>query len=93
MPSDGPSEYELERDRARTAIKRQKEAAETDRLAREERDAAVLAMLKVPGKSLGAVAADIGLSKSMVAHIERTARVTFENAEQARAFLEKHPSA
>ena len=92
MSTDGLTEYELQRDRARTAIARQKEAAEADRIAREERDAAVLAMLKVPGKSLGAVAADVGLSKSMVAHIERTARVTFENAEQARAFLERHPN-
>lgn len=93
MTADGSSDYELQRDRARAAIERQKEAAEADRIAREERDAAVLAMLKTPGKSLGAVAADVGLSKSMVAHIERTARVTFENAEQARAFLEKHPTA
>jgi uncharacterized SAM-binding protein YcdF (DUF218 family) len=26
----------------------------------------------------------------MVAYIERTARTTFENAEEARAFLEQH---
>lgn len=93
MNAKGLSEYELQRDRARAAIERQKEAAEADRIAREERDTAVLAMLKFPGKSLGAVANDIGLSKSMVAHIERTARVTFENAEQARAYLEQHPNA
>ncbi|MBN0041848.1 hypothetical protein JN535_16940 [Cellulosimicrobium cellulans] len=93
MASDSRSEYEVHRDRARAAIVRQKEAAEQDRLARVERDAEVLAMLATPGASLRSVAADVGLSKSMVAYIERTARTTFQNAEEARAYLEKHGDA
>lgn len=90
MAQDSRSEYELHRDRARAAIARQREAAEQDRLARAARDAEVLAMLAAPGASLGSVAADIGLSKSMVAYIERTARTAFENVEAARAYLEQH---
>ncbi|MGW8567824.1 hypothetical protein [Isoptericola sp. NPDC055881] len=82
--------YDRHRDRARKAIARQKEAAELEREARAARDAEVLAMLATPGASLGAVAADVGLSKSMVAYIDRTARASFDNAEQARAYLEQH---
>lgn len=93
MADDNRSQYDVHRDRARAAIARQKEAAEQDRLARVARDSAVLAMLATPGASLGSVAADIGLSKSMVAYIERTARTTFENAEEARAYLEQHRKA
>jgi hypothetical protein len=87
---DNRSQYGVHRDRARAAISRQKEAAEQERAARIARDAEVLAMLASPGASLGSVAADVGLSKSMVAYIERTARATFENAEEARAYLEQH---
>lgn len=93
MASDSRSDYEAHRDRARAAIARQKEAAELDRLARAERDVEVLAMLAAPGASLGSVAADVGLSKSMVAYIERTARTTFENSEAARAYLKRHGEA
>jgi len=50
-------------------------------------------MLAMPGTSLGSIAADLGLSKSMVAYIERTARAGFENAAQARIYLEQHPEA
>ncbi len=50
-------------------------------------------MLAAPGASLGSVAADVGLSKSMVAYIERTARASFDNAEQARAYLAEHAEA
>ncbi len=82
--------YDLHRDRARKAIARQKEAAEREREARAVRDAEVLAMLATPGASLGVVATDIGLSKSMVAYIDRTARANFDNAERARAYLEQH---
>jgi len=81
--------YDLHRDRARKAIARQKDAAAREREARDARDAEVLAMLAAPGASLGTVAADVGLSKSMVAYIDRTARASFDNAEQARAFLEE----
>lgn len=91
--ADSRSEYEAHRDRARGAIARQKEAAEEDRKARAARDAEVLAMLATPGASLGSVAADVGLSKSMVAYIERTARADFDNAQKARAYLEQHPEA
>ena len=78
------SQYDRHRDRARAAIARQKEAAEAAERARNERDAEVLAMLAEPGTSLAKVAADIGLSKSMVAYIERTDRL-------ARAIAEQHP--
>lgn len=88
---DSSSQYDMHRDRARAAIARQKDAADQERAARAARDAAVLAMLATPGASLGSVAADVGLSKSMVAYIERTARASFDNAEQARAYLEQHP--
>lgn len=91
MAHDSRSQYDVHRDRARAAIARQKEAAEQDRLARAARDVEVLAMLAIPGASLGSVAADVGLSKSMVAYIVRMARATFENADEARAYLEKHP--
>lgn len=85
--------YEVHRDRARKAIARQKQAAEREREARVARDVEVLAMLATPGASLGSVAADVGLSKSMVAYIERTARASFDNAEQARAYLAKRSEA
>ncbi|MCK9795227.1 hypothetical protein M1843_15865 [Isoptericola sp. 4D.3] len=90
MASGSRSQYDLHRDRARAAIARQKEAAEHERMARLARDVEVLAMLASPGASLGTVASDVGLSKSMVAYIDRTARANFENAEQARAYLERH---
>jgi hypothetical protein len=90
---DSRSQYDAHRDRARAAIARQKEAAEQERVARAARDVEVLAMLKTPGASLGSVAADVGLSKSMVAYIERTARAAFDNAQRARDFLEQHPDA
>ncbi|MEN5074494.1 hypothetical protein ABE437_11805 [Isoptericola cucumis] len=90
MAGNRRSEYDVHRDRARKAIARQKEAAEREREARVARDVEVLAMLATPGASLGTVAADVGLSKSMVAYIDRTARANFENAEQARAYLEQH---
>jgi len=93
MVDDSRSQYDVHRDRARAAIARQKEAAEQEREARVARDVEVLAMLETPGASLGSVAADVGLSKSMVAYIERTARVSFENAQHARAYLEQHPDA
>lgn len=69
---------------------RQNEAAALEREARATRDAEVLAMLATPGASLGTVAADVGLSKSMVAYIDRTARANFDNAAQARAYIEQH---
>ena len=50
-------------------------------------------MLSTPGASLGSVAADVGLSKSMVAYIQRTAAATITTAEQARAFLHENPGA
>jgi hypothetical protein len=93
MADDSRSQYDVHRDRARAAIARQKEAAEQDRLARAERDAEILAMLATPGTSLGSVAADVGLSKSMVAYIERTARTAFQSAEEARAYLKRHGDA
>lgn len=93
MADNSRSQYDVHRDRARAAIARQKEAAEQERVARVARDAEVLAMLAAPGASLGSVAADVGLSKSMVAYIERTARASFDNADQARAYLEQHPDA
>lgn len=93
MVDDSRSQYDVHRDRARKAIARQKEAAERERQARVARDAEVLAMLATPGASLGSVAADVGLSKSMVAYIERTARATFESTQEARAYLEQHGDA
>ena len=93
MVDDSRPRYDVHRDRARAAIARQSAAAAEERKARAERDVEVLAMLGAPGASLGSVAADVGLSKSMVAYIERTARATFDNAERARAFLEEHPGA
>ncbi|MFI2102907.1 hypothetical protein ACH436_06420 [Isoptericola sp. NPDC019693] len=90
MVAESRTPYGLHRDLARKAIARQKEAAELEREARAVRDAEVLAMLATPGASLGAVAADVGLSKSMVAYIDRTARANFDNAEKARAYLEQH---
>jgi hypothetical protein len=93
MSIDSNAPYDRHRDRARRAIARQKEAADQEREARAARDVEVLAMLATPGASLGSVAADVGLSKSMVAYIERTARVSFDNAEQARAYLAEHPEA
>ncbi|RZS62850.1 hypothetical protein EV386_3204 [Xylanimonas ulmi] len=50
-------------------------------------------MLAIPGATLGKVAADVGLSKSMVAYIQRTQQQTITTAEQARAFLAQHPDA
>lgn len=50
-------------------------------------------MLATPGASLASVATDVGLSKSMVAYIQRTAAVTISTAEQARAFLAQNPDA
>lgn len=91
MPAVDRSPYDVHRDRARQAIARQKEAAEREREARVDRDAHVLAMLRTPGASLGTVAAAVGLSKSMVAYIERTARASFASAEEARTFLAQHP--
>jgi len=93
MAIDSSSAYDRHRDRARRAIARQKEAADQEREARAVRDVEVLAMLAAPGASLGSVAADVGLSKSMVAYIERTARASFDNAEQARAYLAEHAEA
>jgi hypothetical protein len=93
MVDGSRSEYDVHRDRARKAIARQKEAAERERESRVARDGEVLAMLATPGASLGSVAADVGLSKSMVAYIERTARASIENAEQARTYLAQHHEA
>lgn len=90
MVDESRSQYDVHRDRARAAVARQKEAAAQERLARDERDAEVLAMLATPGASLGSVAADVGLSKSMVAYIERTSRAAFDSVEQARAYLKQH---
>ncbi|MBO3102210.1 hypothetical protein [Cellulomonas fengjieae] len=87
------SQYDMHRDRARVAIARQKDAAEREREARAVRDAEILAMLATEGASLGSVAADVGLSKSMVAYIDRTARASFQSAEQARAYLAQHSEA
>ncbi|NUU19522.1 hypothetical protein HP550_19920 [Cellulomonas humilata] len=87
------SQYDIHRDRARQAIARQNEAAELEREARMARDAEILAMLATQGASLGSVAADVGLSKSMVAYIDRTARAGFESAEQARAYLAEQAEA
>lgn len=93
MVDGSRSQYDRHRDRARQAIDRQKEAAEREREARVTRDAEILAMLATPGASLGSVAADVGLSKSMVAYIDRTARASFDSAEQARAYLAHHAEA
>lgn len=93
MANGSRSEYEAHRDRARRAIARQKDAAEREREARAARDGEILAMLSAPGASLGSVAADVGLSKSMVAYIERTARASFGNVAEARAYIAQHPDA
>jgi len=93
MVDGSRSAYDIHRDRARMAIARQRSAAARERDARVARDAEVLAMLALPGTSLGSVAADLGLSKSMVAYIERTARASFDNAAQARTYLAEHPEA
>ena len=93
MVDETPSRYDVHRGRARQALARQKEAAEREREARVARDAEILAMLSTEGASLGSVAADVGLSKSMVAYIDRTARANFESAEQARAYLAQHAEA
>ncbi|GAB2460625.1 hypothetical protein [Xylanimonas ulmi] len=93
MVESPSSEYDEHRARARAAITRQAKAAEADRRARLDRDAEVLAMLAIPGATLGKVAADVGLSKSMVAYIQRTQQQTITTAEQARAFLAQHPDA
>lgn len=85
MADNVRSQYDVHRDRARQAIARQKDAAEREREARAARDAEVLAMLGTPGASLGSVASDVGLSKSMVAYIERTTRASLDNGEDARA--------
>ncbi|MCL1872448.1 MAG: hypothetical protein FWF90_18825 [Promicromonosporaceae bacterium] len=87
------STYDAHRSRARAAVRRQAKAAEADRRARADRDAEVLAMLDFPGTSLASVAADVGLSKSMVAYIQRTAAATIATAEQARSFLARNPDA
>jgi hypothetical protein len=93
MDAGSPAQYDVHRDRARKAIARQKDAAEREREARAVRDAEILAMLATEGASLGSVAADVGLSKSMVAYIDRTARASFDSAEQARAYLAQHAEA
>lgn len=93
MVDGSPSQYEMHRDRARQAIARQKDAAEREREARATRDTEILAMLATEGVSLGSVAVDLGLSKSMVAYIDRTARASFDSAEQARAYLAQHAEA
>lgn len=71
---DASAEYTQHRDRARRAIGRMNAAEERQRKARDERDAEILAMLEAPGASLGSVAADLGISKSLVAIIQREAR-------------------
>lgn len=91
MIEESPSPYEVHRARARAAITRQSRAEARVAEARVDRDEEILAMLATPGATLGSVAADVGLSKSMIAFIQRTARTTFESAEQARAFLAQHP--
>lgn len=93
MADERGSQYETHRDRARKAIARQQDAAERERDARVARDAEILAMLATDGASLGTVAADVGLSKSMVAYIQRTARAGFDSAEAARAYLAQHAEA
>lgn len=93
MAPEGAADYDLHRDAARKAIARQRRAEEQERRARVDRDAGVLGMLSTPGASLGSVAADVGLSKSMVAYIQRTAAATITTAEQARAFLHENPGA
>ena len=93
MVDGSRSQYDMHRDGARKAIARQKEAAERERDARVARDAEILARLATDGASLGSVAADVGLSKSMVAYIDRTARANFDKAEQARADLAQHAEA
>lgn len=87
------SEYSAHRDRARAASARQLNAEARAAEARRDRDSEVMAMLATPGASLGSVAADVGLSKSMVAFIQRTTRAAFESAEHARDYLEQHPDA
>ena len=93
MVDESRSQYDMHRDRARKVIARQKDAAEREREARAARDTEILAMLATEGASLGSVAADVGLSKSMVAYIDRTARASFDSAEQARAYLAQHAEA
>ena len=91
MSGSEPTLYEAHRTRARAAIARQKKAEAQEKRARQERDVEILAMLDTPGASLGSVATDVGLSKSMVAYIQRTAQTAITTAEQARAFLAAHP--
>jgi transposase-like protein len=51
-------------------------AADQERAARAERDREVRAMLKTPGTSLGSVARDLGISKSLVRVIQREGTAT-----------------
>lgn len=83
-------QYAQHRDRARGAIERMKRAADEERGARAERDAEVRAMLETPGATLGSVAHDLGVSKSLIAVIQREGRRPFTTVEEARRFLEEH---
>lgn len=73
MTDDG---YDGHRSRARSAIRRMQKAADQERAARAERDREVRAMLKTPGTSLGSVARDLGISKSLVRVIQREGTAT-----------------
>jgi hypothetical protein len=83
-------DYAQHRDRAREAIERMKRAADEERGARAERDAEVRAMLDTPGATLGSVAHDLGVSKSLIAVIQREGRRTFATVADAEEFIKKH---
>lgn len=83
-------DYARHRDRARAAITRMQQAETAAREARADRDAEVLAMLATPGATLGSVATDLGLSKSLVAVIHRTGRAV-DDAVAARTHPTEHP--
>lgn len=47
-------------------------------------------MLETPGATLGSVAHDLGVSKSLIAVIQREGRRTFTTVEEAQRFIEEH---
>lgn len=81
------ADYTTHRDRALAAIARMKIADDEAKAARDVRDREVRAMLS-QGKSLGVVAKDVNLSKSLVRVIQQQGR--FTSVEQAQQYLNDH---
>lgn len=81
--SDTSPTYAHHRDRAREAIAHMRAAEDEQRQARDDRDNEIRAMLQIPGASLGSVAADLGVSKSLVAYIHREARAIRRHLEES----------